>query len=80
MGLSLSNEAATSAKRLPEPEEVFLSWLLSQPAGRDLAVAADMEIERLRHYSGPHDGPKRLGAIFTEFRASLSRRSSPRLQ
>lgn len=80
MGLSLSNEAASSAKRPPEPEEVFLSWLLSQPAGRDLAAAADVEIERLRQYSGSHEGPKRLGAIFAEFRATLSPRLCPRLQ
>ena len=75
------NLAAPEARsRLPEPEEVFLSWLLVQPAGRDLAAAADLEIEKLRRYSGSHDGPKRLGDIFAAFRASLASRPCARLQ
>jgi hypothetical protein len=33
--------------RSPQLEGVFLSWLLAQPIGADLAAAADIEISRL---------------------------------
>lgn len=57
--------------RLPEPEEVFLSWLLAQPSGSDLGPAVDDQIERLAGYAGVHDGPRRLAGLFREFRESL---------
>ena len=67
--------AGKAPGRLPEPEEVFLAWLLVQPANGDLAAAADLEIGRLAAYRGVNDGPARLGAIFREFRAMLAPRA-----
>lgn len=58
---------------MPEPEDVFLPWLLSVPCGADMAAAADMEIARLERYNGSHPGPKRLAAVFQAFRRSLTR-------
>lgn len=60
--------------RLPQPEEVFFAWLLAQPAGSDLAAAAQTELSRLERYTGPHEGPQRLSGIFSDFLASLSPR------
>jgi len=82
MGLSHCPKPTAPVTRppLPEPEDVFLAWLLSQPPGRDLVAAADLEIIRLRGYSGRHEGPKRLGEIFSQFRASLSEKRPWRLQ
>lgn len=48
----------------PLPEEVFLSWLLAQPAGADLAAAAEIEIRKLQRYRGGHPGPRRHVALF----------------
>ncbi|WP_206782016.1 hypothetical protein [Mesorhizobium sp. DCY119] len=42
MGLSTEHiPAAASATRSPQPEDVFLSWLLAQP------IPADIEISRV---------------------------------
>lgn len=76
MGLKSADEATAMAAvaqagGLPEPEEVFLTWLLAQPAQADLAAAATLEVERLRAYRGVHPGPKQLGRIFRAFIAGL---------
>jgi hypothetical protein len=55
------------APGLPEPHEVFLAWLASQPDGADLDAAALVELERLSRYRGSHPGPLRLGAMFRLF-------------
>jgi hypothetical protein len=73
MGLSARAAGTTPVERpLPEPEDVFLSWLISQPADTDLAVAAGAEINRLRQYRGPNEGPKRLIDLFEALRATLT--------
>lgn len=56
---------------LPQPEEVFLSWLMTQPEGADLAAAADVEIGRLGRYAGRHPGPRKLAGLFGDFRHCL---------
>lgn len=59
------------AHSVPQPEDVFLSWLIAQPRGSDLASSAAREIRRLGAYSGSHPGPKRLGELFEHFVAEL---------
>lgn len=61
---------------LPQPEEVFISWLLSLPAGADLTAAVDVEIHRLERYRGAHPGPARLGELFRDFRLALQPQAS----
>ncbi len=39
--------AMRRASPLPPPEEVFCDWLLSLPAGADLAVEARRQVERI---------------------------------
>ncbi|MEO3997785.1 hypothetical protein [Mesorhizobium sp. CAU 1732] len=51
-------------KRVPAPEQVFLSWLMAQPENIDLTVAAMREVARLSRYDGPHEGPVRLRGMF----------------
>jgi hypothetical protein len=82
MGLTLERKNTASLARIsPEPEEVFLSWLMSMPSGVDLAIAVDVEINRLERYRGSHPGPKRLAALFRTFRRSLRPVAGPvRLQ
>ena len=66
---------------LPQPEDVFLSWLMALPAAADPALAADAEILRLNRYAGPHPGPARLLALFEAYRESLeTHRGHPRIQ
>jgi hypothetical protein len=69
---------ATGAAR-QQPEEVFLSWLLSQPPDINLTSAVDTEIQRLDGYKGQHPGPLRLLELFTELRDSLKGKH-PRIQ
>lgn len=72
MGLRLDTaRLAPAAVRPPEPEDVFLSWLMQQPSGRDLAAAARAEIHRLRRYQGQHSGPGRLAELFEALHRSL---------
>lgn len=74
MGLTLQRKSPTPLGHgLPEPEEVFLSWLLSRPSGADLSIAIDVEIDRLDRYRGSHPGPARLAAIFRDARRGLER-------
>lgn len=82
MGLTLERERqGPSASLLPEPEDIFVSWLMSVPSGADLVAAADIEIIRLMQYTGSHPGPARLAALFRGFRRSLApSRSRSRLQ
>lgn len=72
MGLRVAPQVASyPVKGLPQPEEVFLSWLIAQPEGTDLVVAADIEIGRLGRYAGRHPGPAKLAELFREFRHRL---------
>jgi len=75
MGLRIEPFPALHAAGLPRPEDVFLSWLLAQPAGTDLVSAADAEIERLRRYGGIHPGPRKLADLFEALRRSAVGRS-----
>ncbi|MGC4026767.1 MAG: hypothetical protein QM744_17495 [Mesorhizobium sp.] len=59
------------------PEDVFLTWLLAQPAGTDLVRAANTEIHRLGNYEGVHSGPRRLLEMFVELRNALEREHLP---
>lgn len=79
MGLMLERQhPARIAAPLPQPEEVFLSWLVAQPEGADLAAAADTEIHRLEDYLGAHAGPRRLKELFIELRRELTSPPVPR--
>lgn len=81
MGLMLDHHANNPAKPLPQPEDVFVAWLLALPRGLDLAAATDAEILRLRRYAGSHQGPARLLDLFKGLRQSLgSAVDGPRLQ
>jgi hypothetical protein len=51
---------------LPEPEDVFLCWIVAQPEGKDLLAAAQAEIVKLQTYRGNHTGPRRLLDLFAQ--------------
>lgn len=73
MGLTLERpQTARTAKPLPQPEEVLMAWLMTQPDGSDLTAAVNMEIRRLEGYSGPHPGPNRLKELFIELGRELA--------
>jgi len=81
MGLSVSGVLeSVPAVTLPEPEEIFLHWLISQPNWTEFSAAADLELQRLARYRGSHPGPAKLAALFTTFRAELVRRTDAGLQ
>ncbi|MER9657690.1 hypothetical protein NKJ26_30325 [Mesorhizobium sp. M0152] len=73
MGLSAEHHVARRPiAGLPQAEDVFVSWLLAQPEGSDLAAAADIDIRRLDRYEGRHPGPQKLAELFREFQRCLS--------
>ena len=79
MGLNVERRgAAARSTPLPQPEEVFLSWLAAQPQGSDLMNAANTEIRRLEGYRGEHQDPRRLKELFVEFSLALKAASGPR--
>ena len=47
-----------------KPESVFISWLLWQPRGADLAVEALKEVRKLSRYEGIDPDVARLKALF----------------
>lgn len=47
-----------------KPESVFISWLLWQPRGADLAVEALKEVRKLARYEGDDPDVVRLKALF----------------
>jgi hypothetical protein len=72
MGLRVEpHVAGHKSAGLPQPEEVFLCWLMAQPEGADLAAAADVEIGRLGRYAGRYPGPRKLAGLFRDFRHCL---------
>lgn len=77
--MGLRNGASACSASLPQPEEVFLSWLVAQPEGTDLMDAANTEIRRLEAYRGGHHGPRRLKELFVEFSLVLKAASGHRL-
>lgn len=56
-----------------KPESVFISWLLWQPRGADLAAEALKEMQKLAHYTGVDPDIARLKALF----ASLAGAGGP---
>ncbi|MGH6859684.1 MAG: hypothetical protein ACRECY_05465 [Phyllobacterium sp.] len=46
------------------PEDVFVAWLLSRPAGADICAAALREVARLEAPAAGHPGARRLHALF----------------
>ncbi|WP_411037195.1 hypothetical protein [Shinella sp. BYT-45] len=56
-----------------EPEAVFISWLLWQPRGADLAAEALKEVQKLARYKGADPHIARLRALF----ASLAGADGP---
>ncbi|MCQ4632926.1 hypothetical protein GB927_022990 [Shinella sp. CPCC 100929] len=47
-----------------KPEFIFISWLLWQPRGADLAVEALKEVRKLARYEGIDPDIVRLRALF----------------
>ena len=47
------------------PESVFISWLLWQPRGADLATEARKEMDRLAPHAGRDANVVRLHALFS---------------
>lgn len=56
-----------------KPESVFISWLLWQPRGADLAVEALKEMRKLARYEGADPDIARLRSLF----ASLAGADGP---
>ena len=47
-----------------KPESIFISWLLWQPRGADLATEALKEVRKLARYEGADPDIARLTALF----------------
>lgn len=72
MGLNIQASGSSGrAPVLPQPEDVFLSWLLVQPSGADLAQAAEIEIGKLQRYRGTRAGPQKLLKLFEGLREAV---------
>ena len=56
-----------------KPESVFISWLLWQPRGADLAAEALKEVQKLSRYADDDPDISRLKALF----ASLAGAAGP---
>ncbi|WAX95484.1 hypothetical protein N7E70_000950 [Aminobacter sp. NyZ550] len=69
MGLTWNRP--TIASVMPEPEQVFLAWLVAQPEGGNLHEAASRQATRLAEYGGRHPGPRRLRQLFLDLAAEL---------
>jgi len=65
-GFSARGSTARGRDTLPEPETVFLEWLVSRRPEADLAAAARFELHRLESFGKPHRGVERLAKLFTE--------------
>ena len=61
MFASIENTASATGK----PESVFISWLLWQPRGADLAVEALKEVDKLARCQSADPDIIRLRALFT---------------
>ena len=61
-----SSRSALVSPRQPEPEEVFLAWLMWLPAGADRRQAAAREIERIDERAIRGEGPMKLRALFVD--------------
>ncbi|MDF1633205.1 hypothetical protein [Mycoplana sp. MJR14] len=55
------------------PESVFISWLLWQPRGADLAVAAAKEISKLAPYQDRDPDIVRLRRLFEQLAGRTGR-------
>ncbi|MDH4986552.1 hypothetical protein QEZ47_13650 [Aminobacter anthyllidis] len=69
MGLNWNRP--TVAPVMPEPEQVFLAWLIAQPEDGNLREAASRQANRLAEYAGGHPGPRQLRQLFLELAAEL---------
>lgn len=59
--------------KLPEPEDVFLAWLMQLPFEADIAAAARHEIIRLDAIAPLSAGPRRLRELFVAAAEEASR-------
>ncbi|MDX3928375.1 MAG: hypothetical protein QHC90_21545 [Shinella sp.] len=69
MFASIDNVSQDSGR----PEAVFISWLLWQPRGADLAVEALKEVQKLSRYQDRDPDIARLRSLF----ASLAGQPGP---
>ena len=69
MGVNWNRPAV--APIMPEPEQVFLAWLVAQPEDGNLQEAASRQATRLAEYGGGHPGPRRLMQLFLDLAAEL---------
>lgn len=53
-----------------KPESIFISWLLWQPHGADLAVEALKEVQKLSRYEKIDPDIARLKALFASLAGS----------
>lgn len=56
-------------RRQPEPEEVFLAWLMWLPADADRRQAAAREVSRIDASDAKGEGPTKLRALFADLAA-----------
>ncbi|MBL0937057.1 MAG: hypothetical protein IBJ07_20140 [Rhizobiaceae bacterium] len=64
-----SSRPALVPRRQPEPEEVFLAWLMWLPADADRQQAAAREVSRIDASEAKGEGPTRLRAFFADLAA-----------
>ena len=62
--------AITDSGFAGKPESIFISWLLWQPHGADLAVEALKEIQKLSRYEKIDPDIARLKALFASLAGS----------
>ena len=70
MGLNW-NGRTVAAPVMPEPEQVFLAWLIAQPEDGNLREAAARQAARLAEYGGGHPGPRHLRKLFLDLASEL---------
>ena len=69
MHVTIEQNASGSGK----PESVFISWLIWQPRGADLAVAAAKEISKLAPYQDRDPDIVRLRRLFEQLAGRTGR-------
>ncbi|ANH06012.1 MULTISPECIES: hypothetical protein [Shinella] len=65
--LAITNDGPSGTGK---PESIFISWLLWQPRGADLAVEALKEVQKLSRYEKVDPDIARLKALFASLAGS----------
>jgi len=73
---SISRHSTARVPNLPEPEDVFLSWLLALPADTNLETAAREQIDLIDQRVPFHSSVASLRVLFAAVVSDCGRRKS----